>query len=71
MPIGEGKVIEPTGQPYKINMATFGHWTKAGVMDKEYLFCKDSDCMDLSAVLPCHYRYIAPVDVAGSVGGGS
>ena len=38
MPIGEGKVIEPTGKAYKINMATIGHWNKDGVMDQEYLF---------------------------------
>jgi prepilin-type processing-associated H-X9-DG protein len=38
MPTGEGKVIEPTGKTYKINMATIGHWNKDGVMDQEYLF---------------------------------
>jgi len=37
MPTGDGKVIEPTGKAYKINMCTVGHWTK-GVMDEEYLF---------------------------------
>jgi len=38
MPIGDGKFIQPTGKPYKITMATIGHWTKAGNMDEEYLF---------------------------------
>lgn len=38
MPIGEGQVIEPTGQSYKLTMATIGHWTEDGVMDEEYLF---------------------------------
>lgn len=38
MPIGDGKVIEPTGKSYKLTMATVGHWTKEGVMDEEYLF---------------------------------
>ena len=38
MPIGDGKYIEPTGKPYKLTMATIGHWTKDGVMDEEYLF---------------------------------
>lgn len=38
MPIGNGQFIEPTGKPYKLTMATIGHWTKDGVMDEEYLF---------------------------------
>lgn len=38
MPIGDGNVIEPTGQSYKLTMATIGHWTEAGVMDEEFLF---------------------------------
>jgi len=38
MPIGDGKFIEPTGKPYKLTMATIGHWNKQGVMDEEYLF---------------------------------
>ena len=37
MPTGDGKFIQPTGKPFKINMCTVGHWTK-GVMDEEYLF---------------------------------
>lgn len=38
MPIGGGKTIPPTGKPYKITMATIGHWNSDGVMDEEYLF---------------------------------
>jgi len=38
MPIGDGQFIQPTGKPYKLTMATIGHWTDAGVMDEEYLF---------------------------------
>ncbi len=38
MPIGEGKFIPPTGKPYKLTMATIGHWNAEGVMDEEYLF---------------------------------
>lgn len=38
MPIGDGKFIEPTGKPYKLTMATIGHWNEDGVMDEEYLF---------------------------------
>jgi hypothetical protein len=37
MPIGDGKTIAPTGEPFKLIMATVGHW-KNGVMDEEYLF---------------------------------
>lgn len=38
MPIGDGQFIEPTGKPYKLTMATIGHWTEDGNMDEEYLF---------------------------------
>ena len=44
MPIGDGKTIPPTGKPYKISMATFGHW-KDGVMDEEYLFWDNQEFM--------------------------
>ena len=44
MPIGEGKVIEPTGKAYKINMATIGHWVN-GVMNEEYLFWDNQEYM--------------------------
>ena len=45
MPIGGGKTIPPTGMPFKLSMATIGHWTKAGVMDEEYLFWDNQDFM--------------------------
>jgi SnoaL-like polyketide cyclase len=45
MPIGEGKTIAPTGKPYKLTMATIGHWTKDGVMDEEYLFWDNATFM--------------------------
>ncbi len=45
MPIGGGKTIDPTGKSFKLSMATIGHWTKAGVMDEEYLFWDNQDFM--------------------------
>jgi hypothetical protein len=37
MPIGGGKMLSPTGKPFKLPMATIGHW-KNGVMVEEWLF---------------------------------
>jgi ribonuclease HI len=37
MPTPDGKLIPPTGKPFKLVMCTVGHW-KNGVMDEEYLF---------------------------------
>ena len=37
MPTPDGKMIPPTNKPFKLWMATVGHW-KDGVMDEEYLF---------------------------------
>ena len=45
MPIGEGKTIPPTGKAFKLIMCTVGHWTKAGTMDKEYLFWDNQSYM--------------------------
>lgn len=45
MQLGGGKSIAPTGKPFKLTMATIGHWTKAGVMDEEYLFWDNADFM--------------------------
>jgi hypothetical protein len=45
MPIGDGKTIAPTGRAYKIQMATFSHWTKDGPMDEEYLFWDNHEFM--------------------------
>ena len=41
----DGKTIPPTGKAFKIRMATFGHWTPDGVMDKEYMFWDDQELM--------------------------
>ena len=43
MPIGNGQFIEPTGQAYKVNMATFAHWPNGGPMDEEYLFWDNAE----------------------------
>ena len=45
MPIGGGKNIPPTGKPYRIRMATIGHWNSQGVMDAEYLFWDNQEFM--------------------------
>ena len=45
MPIGDGKVLQPTNKAYKITMATFSHWTKEGPMDEEYLFWDNQEFM--------------------------
>ena len=37
MPIGNGKFIQPTNKPFKLNMLTVGIW-KDGVMTEEYLY---------------------------------
>lgn len=37
MVLPDGKAIQPTNKPFKIAMVTVGHWTKAGVMDHEWL----------------------------------
>ncbi len=52
MPMGEGKTIPPTGKPYKITMATIGHWNKDGVMDEEYLFWDNATFMKQIGVGP-------------------
>jgi predicted ester cyclase len=44
MPIGDGKTIPPTGQSFKLNMTTIGHW-KDGVMTEEYLFWDNATFM--------------------------
>lgn len=38
MQVGPDQFIQPTGQSYKLTMATIGHWTDEGVMDEEFLF---------------------------------
>lgn len=44
MPAGNGKTIAPTGKPFKLTMATIGHW-KDGVMDEEWLFWDNQSFM--------------------------
>lgn len=38
MPLPNGTSIPPTGKKFRLSMATIGHWTEPGVMDKEWLF---------------------------------
>jgi hypothetical protein len=45
MPVGGGKTIPPTGKHFTLQMSTIGHWTKAGVMDEEYLFWDNANFM--------------------------
>jgi hypothetical protein len=40
-----GKTIQPTGKPYRIPMATIGHWNKDGIMFEEYLFWDNGEFM--------------------------
>ena len=42
------KTIPPTGKHFSLPMATLGHWTKAGVMDEEYLFWDNATYMKQS-----------------------
>ncbi|HWZ29582.1 MAG TPA: ester cyclase [Gemmatimonadales bacterium] len=44
MPIGGGKVIQPTGKSFRLWMATIGHWN-GGTMDHEWLFWDGQDFM--------------------------
>lgn len=37
MPLGDGKTLAPTNQPFKLDMATIGRWDN-GVMVEEWLF---------------------------------
>jgi len=37
MPVGDGKVIQPTGKAFSLPMCTIGHWHN-GVMVEEWLF---------------------------------
>jgi len=44
MPVGGGKVIQPAGKKFKLEMSTVGHW-KNGLMDEEYLFWDNQSFM--------------------------
>ena len=37
MPTGDGKTVAPTGNAFRLTMATIGHW-KGATMDHEWLF---------------------------------
>ncbi|AXF84809.1 hypothetical protein DTO96_100519 [Ephemeroptericola cinctiostellae] len=52
MPIGGGQTIPPTGKAFKLQMSTLGHWTKAGVMDEEYLFWDNQAFMKQIGLAP-------------------
>ena len=52
MPIGNGKVIQPTGKKVDMTMATIGHWTDAGVMDHEWLFWDNQTYMKQLGLAP-------------------
>ncbi|MBZ9653332.1 ester cyclase [Phyllobacterium lublinensis] len=52
MPTADGKTIAPTGKAFKLTMATLGHWTKAGVMDEEYLFWDNLAFMQQLSIAP-------------------
>lgn len=45
MPIGSGKWLAPTGRLFKIRMATFGHWSREGVIDSEYILWDKQELM--------------------------
>jgi len=45
MPIGNGKLIQPTGKAFKLPMCTIGHW-KDGVMIEEWLFWDNQTYMN-------------------------
>jgi len=45
MPVGDGKMLPPTGKAFKIRMVTTGHWVRGGVMDEEYLMWDNQDFM--------------------------
>ncbi|MDF0606249.1 ester cyclase [Neisseriaceae bacterium TC5R-5] len=41
MVLANGKVIQPTGKRFEIEMATIGRWNDEGTMDEEWLFYDD------------------------------
>jgi len=45
MPIGSGKLIQPTGKSFKLPMCTIGHW-KEGIMIEESLFWDNQTYMN-------------------------
>jgi predicted ester cyclase len=51
LPTPDGKSIAPTGKPFKLTMATIGHW-KDGVMDEEWLFWDNQAFMKQIGLAP-------------------
>ncbi len=51
MPIGEGRTIAPTGNPFTLSMVTIGHW-KNGVMDEEWLMWSNHAFMKQIGLTP-------------------
>lgn len=52
MPVGGGKVVQPTNKKLDMTMATIGHWTDAGVMDHEWLFWDNQTYMKQLGLTP-------------------
>ncbi len=48
---GGGKMIAPTGKPFKLSMVTIGHW-KGGVMDEEWLMWDNMSFMKQIGLAP-------------------
>jgi hypothetical protein len=43
MVLADGTTIPPTGKPYRLLMATIGHWNQDHVMFEEYLFWDNAE----------------------------
>lgn len=51
MPTPDGKMLPPTGRPFKLEMVTIGHW-RGDVMDEEYLFWDNQAFMKQIGLAP-------------------
>ncbi|GLY62686.1 hypothetical protein Pcaca05_35430 [Pectobacterium carotovorum subsp. carotovorum] len=51
MTLSNGKVIQPTGKRFEIEMATIGRWNPEGTMDEEWLFYDDYTFMNQLGLL--------------------
>jgi len=49
--MGNGKVVQPTGKKFNIEMATVARWNAEGTMDEEWLFYDDYTFMQQIGVL--------------------
>lgn len=52
MPLPDGSSIPPTGKSFELTMVTIGHWTAAGVMDREYLSWDNATYMKQLGLAP-------------------